>query len=123
MKLKEALNLYKPFEIELEDKGKINGTQLSKYFDTENVDFILKEIPVDEIQVILFYEHKKTGKIIEINWYTMNNSEIAQEQNYKRFTNKTENSIFKRLKLKHTMPHEDKYDSYKYEVVGEKGKQ
>ena len=105
-----------------QESTKIKGSELEKYFDTDDIDFIIKDLPQNEIQIILLYEHNKTGKVIEINWHTMNISEIAQEQNFKRFTKSKENSIFRRLKLKHNMPHEDRYNSYKYEVVGKNAK-
>lgn len=120
--LQESIIKPPPFKHKIEDKiGIISGIELNDYFKTEgdDIDFYIEEASKNELIIKLIYEHKKTGQLIEIEWRTMDYSEIAQERRYKRYTHKRENSIFRRMQLKHNMPHDDKYNSYKYEIVSE----
>lgn len=121
--LKENIITYEPFEKKVEDKkGAIPGTELARFFEIgpKDIDYHIVELPEkNELKIKLIYRHKKSGQLIEVDWHIMNDQEIEQEKLYKRFTTQKENGIFRRLTLKHEMPHDNKYDSFKYEVVSE----
>jgi len=81
MKLKEFINLYKPFELEVKkDEDKILDYQLEKYF-------VLDDIKIEKGKEIIFYglyKHKKSGEIIKIKIDTI---EENNKHNYRNFNN------------------------------------
>ena len=120
--LNETVIKFAPFEKNVDETTDVvSGVQIDRYFETTDdfIDYVVKDEPNGEITIKLIYPHKNSGQLIEVTWHTMNPSEIAQERRYKRYTDKDENSIFRRMKLKHEMPHDDKYHSYKYELISE----
>jgi len=80
MTLTEFINLYKPFELKVDDKkDKIKDYQLEKYFDLDEIKIDKENKP---ITFYALYRHKKSEEIIRIK---IDEVEEAKVHTYKNF--------------------------------------